>query len=171
MSNRSDRGRDVRGDRFHTLRIPGVSGMEMKVYETTTTTNVIENWKITNYITFPPERSLQVLLFSGSRLRVLSRLASLAQIGELARRQSLARCIFPLPSFFINCFIAHFILLFLIFLACVAGVERNFLCECNSIRIAQNILRTRHGWKDIYLMTLLLSNLLGLSKSYSSGYG
>ena len=46
-------------------------------------------------------------------------------------------------------------LLFLIFLACVAGVERNFLCECNSIRIAHNILRMRHRWKDIYLMTLI----------------
>ena len=51
LSNRSDRARDVRGDRFHTLRIPGVSGVEMKIYETTTTTNFIENWKITNYIT------------------------------------------------------------------------------------------------------------------------
>ena len=115
LSNRSDRGRDVRDDRFHTLRIPGVSGVEMKIYETTTTTNFIENWKITNYITlhytnyitFPPERSLQALLFSGPRSRVLARLASLSQIAELARRLSLARCIFPLPSFFINCFIAH----------------------------------------------------------------
>ena len=52
LSNRSNRGRDVRGDRFHTLRIPGVSWVEMKIYETiTTTTNFIENWKITNYIT------------------------------------------------------------------------------------------------------------------------
>ena len=54
LSNRSNRGRDVRGDRFHTLRIPGVSWVEMKIYETiTTTTNFIENWKITNYITLP----------------------------------------------------------------------------------------------------------------------
>ena len=103
---------------------------------------------------------MQALLFSGPGSRVLARLASLAQTAELARSLSLARCTFSLPSFFINCLIAHFILLFLIFLPCVAGVERNFLCECNSVRIAQNILKTRGRWKDIYLMTLLLSNLL-----------
>ena len=40
----------------------GVSGVEMKIYE----------------------RSLQALLSSAPRSRVLSRLASLAQIGELA---------------------------------------------------------------------------------------
>ena len=42
----------------------GVSGVEMKIYE----------------------RSLQALLSSAPRSRVLARLASLAQIGELARR-------------------------------------------------------------------------------------
>ena len=55
---------DVCGDRFHALRRPGVSGVEMKIYE----------------------RSLQALLSSAPRSRVLARLASLAQIGELARR-------------------------------------------------------------------------------------
>ena len=29
-----------------------------KITTTTTTTNFIENWKITNYITFPPANSL-----------------------------------------------------------------------------------------------------------------
>ena len=42
------------------MRSPGVSGVEMKIYE----------------------RSLQALLSSAPRSRVLARLASLAQIGE-----------------------------------------------------------------------------------------
>ena len=61
--------RHVCGDCFHALRSPGVSGVEMKIYE----------------------RSLQALLSSAprgfaARSRVLARLASLVQIGELARR-------------------------------------------------------------------------------------
>ena len=51
---------------FTLLRSPRVSGVEMKIYE----------------------RSLQALLASAPRSRVLARLASLAQIGELARRLS-----------------------------------------------------------------------------------
>ena len=58
--------RHVCGDSFHALRSPGVSGMEMKIYE----------------------RSLQALFSSAPRSRVLVRLALLAQIGELARRLS-----------------------------------------------------------------------------------
>ena len=54
----------VCGDNFNALRSPGVSGVEMKIYE----------------------RWLQALLSSAPRSRVLARLASLAQIGELARR-------------------------------------------------------------------------------------
>ena len=34
------------------------SGIPLKITTTTTTTNFIENWKITNYITFPPANSL-----------------------------------------------------------------------------------------------------------------
>ena len=56
--------RHVCGDSFHALRSPGISGVEMKIYE----------------------RWLQALLSSAPRSRVLARLASLAQIGELARR-------------------------------------------------------------------------------------
>ena len=56
--------RHVCGDSFYALRSPGVSGVEMKIYE----------------------RSLQALLSSTPRSRVLARLASLTQIGELARR-------------------------------------------------------------------------------------
>ena len=48
--------RDVCGDSFHALRSPGVSGVEMKIYE----------------------RSLQALLSSARRSRVLAKLASLA---------------------------------------------------------------------------------------------
>ena len=58
--------RYVCGDSFHTLRSPGVTGVEMKIYE----------------------RSLKALLSLAPRSRVLVRLASLA-IGELARRLSL----------------------------------------------------------------------------------
>ena len=61
------------GDRFHTLRIPGVSGVEMKIYETTTT-NFIENWKMTNYITLlshPRDRCK--LSSSGALARAFSR--------------------------------------------------------------------------------------------------
>ena len=54
----------VCGDSFHALRSPGVSGAEMEIYE----------------------RSLQALLSPAPLSRVLARLASLAQIGELARR-------------------------------------------------------------------------------------
>ena len=56
--------RHVCGDSFHALRSPGVSGVEMKIYE----------------------RWLQALFSSAPRSRVLARLALLAQIGELARR-------------------------------------------------------------------------------------
>ena len=56
--------RHVCGDSFHALRSPGVSGVEMKIYE----------------------RSLQALLSSAPRSRVLARLTSLAHIGKLARR-------------------------------------------------------------------------------------
>ena len=56
--------RDVCGDRFHALQSHGVSGLKMKIYE----------------------RSLQALLSSAPRSRVLARFASLAQIGELTRR-------------------------------------------------------------------------------------
>ena len=56
--------RHVCGDSFHALRSPGFSGMEMKIYE----------------------RSLQALLSSALRSRILARLTSLAQIGELSRR-------------------------------------------------------------------------------------
>ena len=56
----------VCGDSFHAFRSPWVSGVEMKIYE----------------------RSLQALLSSAPRSRVLARLTSLAQIGELARRLS-----------------------------------------------------------------------------------
>ena len=62
--------RHVYGDSFHALPSPGVSGVEMKIYE----------------------RSLQALLSSVPRSRVLARLASLAQIGELAPRLSLHMC-------------------------------------------------------------------------------
>ena len=48
---------------FTLLPSPGVSGVEMKIYE----------------------RSLQSLLSSAPRARVLARLALLAQVGELAR--------------------------------------------------------------------------------------
>ena len=58
--------RHVCGDSFHALQSSGVSGMEMKIYE----------------------RSLQALLSSAPRSPVLARLASLTQIGELARRLS-----------------------------------------------------------------------------------
>ena len=34
--------------------------------QTTTTTNFIENWKITNYITFPPANSLKTNRGGGS---------------------------------------------------------------------------------------------------------
>ena len=56
--------RHVCGDSFHALRSPGVSGVEMKI---------CKGW-------------LQALLSSAPHSRVLARLASLAQIGELARR-------------------------------------------------------------------------------------
>ena len=56
--------RHLCGDSFHALRSPGVSEVEMKIYE----------------------RSLQALLSSAPCSRVLARLASLVQIGELARR-------------------------------------------------------------------------------------
>ena len=56
----------VCGDNFHALRSPGVSGVEMKIYE----------------------RWLQALLSSAPCSRVLARLALLAQIGELGRRLS-----------------------------------------------------------------------------------
>ena len=56
--------RDVCGDRFHALQSHGVSGLKMKIYE----------------------RSLQALLSSAPRSRVLARFASPAQIGELTRR-------------------------------------------------------------------------------------
>ena len=62
--------RHVYVDSFHALPSPGVSGVEMKIYE----------------------RSLQALLSSVPRSRVLARLASLAQIGELAPRLSLHMC-------------------------------------------------------------------------------
>ena len=54
----------VCSDSFHALRSPGVSGEEIKIYE----------------------RSLQALLSSAPRSRVLARLTSLAQMAELARR-------------------------------------------------------------------------------------
>ena len=59
----------VCGDSFHALQSPGVSRAEMKIYE----------------------RSMQALLLPAPRgfaapSRVLTRLASLAQTGELARR-------------------------------------------------------------------------------------
>ena len=53
--------RHICGDSFHALQSPGVSGVEMKI----------------------SERSLQALLSSAPRSRILARLT---QIGELARR-------------------------------------------------------------------------------------
>ena len=86
LSNRSDRGRDVRGDRFHTSRIPGVSGVEMKIYDTTTTTNFIENWKITNYIT----------LYELHYFRTRQIVASSPLLGPWLARSREAR--FPRPN-------------------------------------------------------------------------
>ena len=75
--------RYVCGDSFHALQSPGVSGVEMKIYE----------------------RSLQALLSSAPRSRVLARLA---QIGELARR------LFIFPRCFLPCYVsnAYFFMIF-----------------------------------------------------------
>ena len=62
--------RHVCGDSFHALRSPGVSGVEMKI---------CKGW-------------LQALLSSAPHSRVLARLASLAQIGELANCPNRRAC-------------------------------------------------------------------------------